>query len=284
MTFGKSSATRLVKCLWADRISLIRALTAVSGINAANQYTFNPQSPYPDAPGTLFISQINVTGEAIGGLKVGDNGMVAYKNAVCELIYTSLPYNYGNLNIESMDYSVEEMSIPTTDGQPAFFYSKGGNPDFTAPVTSEVIPAIRVSTMTFVIQQFYTPVLPINTVTAIIGQVNGGTFNVQAPQNVSNYATGSFDKETLLFEGAKSNRRIALASDGTSMSDMSFTFRYNPQGWNNRIKPGGNPIWQRIVDKNGNPPFKSDGGNFASLGIFNNQGLAGTSNGLGGNQ
>ena len=271
-SYGTSTATRTVVCYWTERLTLVNDLMASTGLNAANQYVYNPQSPYPAATNTLFLADINCVGIPVGGLNNDAGNLVGYKYARVQLIYKSLPYNYGNLNIQSMDYSVEEMVVPNNTGSPTFFFTTSGNtPDFVnGPVLNEQIPSVRVSTMTLVIQQFYCPILPISQVTNVIGKVNGSqmTLSSGSQLSVSGFANASFAKETLLFEGAKSNRRIALANDGQSLSDMSFTFRYNPQGWQNRIKQGANPIFQRIVDANGNPPFAVDKSNFASLGIF----------------
>ena len=249
--FGTSKAVRTVLCYWNQRNTLINALFGFGGINVTEQQQYQPDTPYPDAPSLLFVSEMDTIGIAgPGGLTTDGLGLVAYKYARVQITYSSLPYNQNNLNVVSLDFGVKEISIP---GQ-VFKYKDTGN-----AVPAEAFPALRVVTVTITIQQFNQPVLPMSVVTSVAGYVNASDF-LGLPEG------------TVLFNGAKTNRRMAV--NGHENHDCTFCFEYNPQGWQKVIESGANPIFQAIEDSNGNPPFTE--GDLSVLGVENEQGLIGS--------
>lgn len=166
--FGTSKAVRTVLCYWNQRNTLINALFGFGGINVTEQQQYQPDTPYPDAPSLLFVSEMDTIGIAgPGGLTTDGLGLVAYKYARVQITYSSLPYNQNNLNVVSLDFGVKEISIP---GQ-VFKYKDTGN-----AVPAEAFPALRVVTVTITIQQFNQPVLPMSVVTSVAGYVNASDF------------------------------------------------------------------------------------------------------------
>jgi len=114
--FGRSTAVRTIVCTWQNRITLINTIMGAGGINAASQYFYNPDTPYPDAPFLLFIDKIHCEGiTGPNGPVVDPNGMVGYDLARLKLTYSSLPYDYDNLNVTSLDYATASPAAPQPD-------------------------------------------------------------------------------------------------------------------------------------------------------------------------
>lgn len=250
--WGRNTAIRTVLCGWEDRTVLIEAAMGLSTVNSAGQSQANAAIPYPDAPQFLFVDKVDVVGvPGEGGLKVGVNSMVGYKYARCELHYSTLPYDQGDYNVTSLDYAVEEVSVP--DG--GFIWA-----DDSTPVPAGSFPSLRVVTVTISIEQFNQVQIPSAVVMSLGGKVNSGVFFGQAA-------------ETIIFLGARSQRRMAL--NGLPNQDMTYTFQFNPNTWNKKLKKqsGGSLAWVKITGPSGNPPFLL--GDFTPLGVLSPFGLLG---------
>ena len=195
-----------------------------------------------------------------GQLVVGPNGMVGYPLARLQLKYTSLPYDPNNLNVTSMDYSVEEVTIPNN--------SYGWvNQSYKTPIDQSIVPSLRVGTLTITIQQFLQPFLPESVVAPILGKSN-------------NASVFGFDQpgQTIL-AGYKTNRRIPISGMVNYDCTLNFQVLLLPggAGWNHKLCPeakaAGGSIWQPIADNHGtgDAPFPQT--SFAPLGINNPTGL-----------
>jgi len=243
--FGRSTAVRTIVCTWQNRITLINTIMGAGGINAASQYFYNPDTPYPDAPFLLFIDKIHCEGiTGPNGPVVDPNGMVGYDLARLKLTYSSLPYDYDNLNVTSLDYATEEIVLDPT--QSTFYW----NGNTSTPVPAGMFPSLRVAIVTLTITQYNQVEVPAPTVMSLAGNVNSSA--------IMGCGTG-----TLRFDGCKSVRRLSMA--GIANYDCTFQFTYNPQGWNNKYLAGTG--WTPIADASNKPPFTL--ADLTPLGVLN---------------
>ncbi|MDP9175543.1 MAG: hypothetical protein M3O30_17005 [Planctomycetota bacterium] len=229
-----SSATRTLVCAWADRAALINALRGAVLQQTPNVVQYTPPAAYPDAP-WLFVDTVDVEGiPGETGLSVAPTGLVAYKYARIRIIYRSLPYQEGSeTGVLSVDYGSEWFTL--SNATPSLKFTDGAAED----VTTDLNPALRITTIAFRQTRNNLPAIPVAQIVAATDTVNQGPFQ-GAPAG------------TVKFDGASSQRR--LFSNGSPGWDMTYAFTYRSVGWNVAYDPANG--WRPVVLKStSQPPF-----------------------------
>lgn len=239
--FGRSVATRTILTLWNDRIKLINALFAQSGLNVSQQFQFIQAPSYPDAPKLLYFEQMDTeqtfgTPEGVSlpqpQLYEGPNGVVASPYATIKLIYASRPWDQNSWSVTNMDFGFED--LPLAPG--TYQFSTTGNSADHAKSTQ------RILTGTIEVTSFNQPII---TTTTWLGLVN----------KTNSVACMGFDPGTLLLYPPKTHSRTAIS--GVTNWDQSWNFHWNPMGWNKAVNPL-TGFFEAVKTVNGsNPPNPS---------------------------
>lgn len=230
--FGRSQAVRTMLCYWQDRIKLINACFALSGINNADQPVFSDTPSYPDAPNLLYLDEIECEGcfGANQGLNTGPNGVVGYPYARVKLTYSSRPWDQRSWVVTNMDFGYEEIGLP---------------PDtygFVGTATPSSKGSQRVLTGTIECT-FYNQ--PIVSTTAWLGLVNC----VNSAQMFGFAAAG-----TVVLYPPKTHSRVSIS--GVNNWDQTWTFHWRQIPWNYEYNPT-TYAFAAVETKGGNPPYPS---------------------------
>ncbi len=225
---GSNNATRDIVCAWSDRKALVAYIlggSTQSGVIVSGDAAMQ----YPDAT-HMRASAIDVAGEGVKS--IGANGIVAYRWARLSVTHT-VPEENTILEEETgsiaLDYSASTLNLSSKEAS------------YKWPDGTDVDPSQTTSIRIVTVAMFYDirdlPTLPSAMIIAAADTVNSETFQGAPPGHV-------------LFEGARSRKRI-LAT-GNSNWSMSLAFSYRNKKWNDLLKSGS--TFQEIKGKGDSQP------------------------------
>ena len=218
-----STAHRTILCYWDVYYPIINAIRGGTVI-IGGYPVYASAMFYPDAPFLSFKSAKVTMQEGDTGYLIGPNGMVSAKYARIDITFGQLPYVDGQVSYESS--IVESVQALVVDN------SKNGTLQFAdgTPVDSGQ-NVIFIPTAEIVITRYNNGIIPLSTITPLIGMVNSTTFNV-TDQNAS------FAQYQVKFDGPRSVKRAL--TNGSYNWDMAYMLSavMVPGGWNSALYTG----------------------------------------------
>ncbi len=211
---ARSYALRTVRCLWADRITLINNLMPyVASVLGANVYVSGDQ--YPDAP-WMYLKSTEVKGE--GTRFVGSNGMVAYDWAVLRLRYEPPEWTFGNpFEIGSIELDFESDCTALSQDQASLVWASDGS-----DVPPSIVPYYREQVCNFTQSRTNVAALPVSTILSLVGCMNSSSIFGANPGQV-------------YFLGARARRVIAIG--GRENYSVDYSFKYRKRTWDTFFNP-----------------------------------------------
>lgn len=237
--FGQNSeAERVIRCDWADRTALARYFIGGSTQITPLAFVYAAGQPYPDITNWL-CNGVDVEGEGVQS--VGPNGMVAYERAKLTIHYAPPTFNVTDpflVGDEDIDFSSIAIGLDQTTS--SFKWTSG--PNNTKDVPAGQVPAVNLTTITFVKSRYNLPVLPESLIVSLIDHSNSTTF-FGAPT------------ETVVFKGGRSQRKITATGDKNWDVQYRFELLSSASGatWNKLVDAANG--WQSFTLKDGSKLF-----------------------------
>lgn len=276
--YSPSSASRMIRMAWNDRIGLITAAigsaTVIGGITV-----YEPPLVYPDAPwmilqkirtvkceagaqwlpsgrptpslvptyfngagGSLWPTGMGGDGNIVygvnGALTVGQNGMIAGKTALTEWCYATDLTEEGCFELE-----VDTGADIVPQSGPILSYTPNDSASAPAmPVNPQDNPPIFFTLMTFSYTIKNVAALPIAQVAAAAAApVNSDTISLPGTGNL---APPTINPGYLLYLSTSATKNYVGA--GYINFTVTHRFRYKSVGWNTILQPNGwyTPVYQ----------------------------------------
>lgn len=240
------SGTRVAKIQGNQLFAALRFLHGASAFTASGTEIWYGADQWPGIP-FLRCNSIQVEGfGAVDGVRPWDLG-IAHTSYKLTIEYGVQKFEDSDdkdpepipFCTQSVDYGVEILSIPVKVGP-------GADP---LAARKDVTTNVRLPTITYTLELPKVMKPKWSTYQSLCGKVNSTTvFGAPA--------------ETVLFDGPKANRTVALFGDKRWKVVMKFV--YNPRGWNKSLNPD-TLEWEDAVCKANGNKKRYETGNLRTL-------------------
>jgi hypothetical protein len=208
-----SSATHRIKCLWADRYSLIPYLFNANG-------TGRPYA-YPDAA-WMFVDQVSVEGEGV----LGDDslsGRVSYEYANLSIVYRAINYASDGTETAALQMDLSTTAFSCGGSTPYVKWAAGASGSIAGKsISPEISPVLEVVTGTIIKSRANVSTLDTATIASLLNTVNNATFL-------------GFAAETLRYKGNGTHRRFTVS--GAEHWNSGHVWELISVGWNTLFSP-----------------------------------------------
>ena len=236
---GAFEATRLLKCVWDDRVTLAAELRGQRFAEGAIRIRTLPHE-YPQNT-TVRAFVVDVTCRGMGGIRAApaDDQVQEYEHALLTVKYAVPDYDLGAPS-DPEETFFEESIEPVVE----FITLSSRNLFWDQAQTVKVGEGERPGRLRLLVNWIFTDefvgTIP-STVLSLLGKVNDA-------QLIAPRFGLTFGPETLLYNPPRLSRQFN--DEGERAWQIRYSFTYNPDGWNTFYKDGTNQA-QPIYDENG---------------------------------